>query len=136
MNTEGSGKSVVGLLGDVAQHFGNLVHGEITLARAETAETIRGAIGAVAIIVVAVMLAQTALNVLAAALVAGLSGGVLPPAWSAVVVGAVLALVALVLLLKGVTLLRSANLVPERTVRNVQKDAETLKEVVRNDPPI
>ena len=68
------------------------------------------------------------LNVLTAALVAALAETDLGPIWSAVIVGVVLAILAYGLLRKGMADLKPENLMPVRTVENVQRDANTVKE--------
>ena len=65
--------------------------------------------------------------VLVAALVAALAETDLGPIWSAVIVGVVLAVLAYILLRKGMSDLKPEALMPSRTVQNVQRDAQTIK---------
>ena len=50
------------------------------------------------------------------------------PIWSAVIVGVILAILAYVLLRKGMADLAPENLMPTRTAKNVQRDASAVKE--------
>ena len=79
-------------------------------------------------IVAAAVLGIVTLNVLTVALVAALAETDLGPIWSAVIVGVVLAILAYVLLRKGMADLKPENLMPTRTVENVQRDASAVKE--------
>ena len=79
-------------------------------------------------IVAAAVIGIVTLNVLTAALVAALAETDLGPIWSAVIVGVVLAILAYGLLRKGMADLKPENLMPTRTVENVQRDANTVKE--------
>lgn len=121
------------LVTDVLQHLSNLVRGEVALARAEVEQNIREAGVGVGLIVAAAVIALTSLNVLSAALVAGITELGVPAGWAALGVGAALALIALGLALKGAEALKPANLAPNRTARSVMRDAQTLKEIVSND---
>jgi hypothetical protein len=73
------------------------------------------------------------LNVLVAALVAALAETDLGPIWSAVIVGLVLAALGYFLLRKGLNDLKLTSLMPTRTVQNVQRDAETVKEAYHDN---
>jgi hypothetical protein len=85
----------------------------------------------VGLLVGAVVLIFVALNVLVFALVAAL-GELIGPGWSALLVGVVLLVVAAILAMRGLNALKPENLTPSRTVRNVQADAQTIKENVSN----
>lgn len=127
-------KSTGALLGEVVRHLTRLLRGEIALARAEIDEKLRAAAMGVVLVVVAAVIALSALNVLSAALVAALVEQGLPPGWAALAVAALLALIALIFALRGLSALKPSNLAPRRTASNVRRDAETLKEIVDHDP--
>ena len=74
MNTEPN-KSAGGLLSDALGHVSSLVRSEVDLARAEVSENLNKAGVAIGMIVGAVVVALTALNVLSAALVGDHRGG-------------------------------------------------------------
>jgi len=119
------------LLSDAVNQLTRLVRGEVALAKAEVAQNIRSAGMGIGLLVGAVVLVFVALNVLVFALVAAL-GELIGPGWSALVVGVVILVVAAILAMRGLNALKPENLTPSRTVRNVQADAQTIKENVTN----
>ncbi|MFG6560358.1 MULTISPECIES: phage holin family protein [unclassified Sulfitobacter] len=128
MTTE-SNKSAGSLLTEALSHVSSLMRKEVDLARAEVNENLKHAGVAIGLIVGAVVVALTALNVLSAALVAALTEAGIAAGWSAVIVGVLLAIVAYVMVQKGTNDLKLNSLAPTRTVKNVKRDAETMKEV-------
>ncbi|MCB1882376.1 MAG: phage holin family protein [Geminicoccaceae bacterium] len=120
-------RSTSQLLSDLGSDLGNLVRGEIALARAEVQEGLtKMATGAVEI-VGAMFLAFVALIILLEALVAALA--VWMPAWlAALIVGGTIALVALFMAYRGQANLRKASLLPRRAARHTQADVEMAKE--------
>ncbi len=119
------------LLSDAINQLTRLVRGEVALAKAEVAQNIRSAGLGIGLLVGAVVLVFVALNVLVFALVAAL-GELIGPGWSALIVGALILVVAAILAMRGLNALKPENLAPSRTVRNVQADAQTIKENVSN----
>ncbi len=119
------------LLSDAINQLTRLVRGEVALAKAEVAQNIRSAGLGIGLLVGAVVLVFVALNVLVFALVAAL-GELIGPGWSALIVGALILVVAAILAMRGLNALKPENLTPSRTVRNVQADAQTIKENVSN----
>jgi len=128
MTTE-SNKSAGSLLTEALSHVSSLMRKEVDLARAEVNENLKHAGVAIGLIVGAVVVALTALNVLSAALVAALTEAGIPAGWSAVIVGLLLAIVAYVMVQKGTNDLKLSSLAPTRTAKNVKRDAQTMKEV-------
>ena len=111
------------------RHFAQLMQDEVALAKAELGRNASRAGMGLALIGVAAILALTALDVVAAAVVAWLSAeGGLSVGTAAIVVGGVLLAVAVVLALVGKSRLSADALAPDRTVRNVRRDIDTLKE--------
>ena len=94
-------------MGDLIESVTQLVRKEIQLFRAEMGEKATQAMVAAGSILAAGVIALTALNVLAAALVAALAKAGIPGAWSAVIVGGVLAIIAYVLARKGINDLKA-----------------------------
>jgi apolipoprotein N-acyltransferase len=119
------------LLSDAINQLTRLVRGEVALAKAEVAQNIRSAGLGIGLLVGAVVLVFVALNVLVFALVAAM-GELIGPGWSALIVGALILVVAAILAMRGLNALKPENLTPSRTVRNVQADAQTIKENVSN----
>ena len=128
MSTEPQ-KSTGGLLNEALTHVSSLVRKEVDLARAEINENLHSAGVAIGLIVGAVVIALTALNVLSAALVAALTEAGIPAGWSALIVGAVLGIIAYVMIAKGTSDLKLSSLAPTRTAKNVKRDAQAVKEV-------
>jgi len=128
MTTE-SNKSAGSLLTEALSHVSSLMRKEVDLARAEVNENLKHAGVAIGLIVGAVVVALTALNVLSAALVAALTEAGIAAGWSAVIVGVLLAIVAYVMVQKGTSDLKLSSLAATRTAKNVKRDAATMKEV-------
>lgn len=127
--TDDPNKSTGSLLGDALAHVSSLVRNEVDLARAEVNENLKSAAVAIGMIVGAVVMTLTALNVLSAALVAALTEAGIPGGWSALIVGVAFAIIAYVLLQKGTNDLKLSSLAPTRTAKNVKRDAQAVKEV-------
>lgn len=124
-----TGRSAVNLLSDTMTNVSELVRSEVDLARAEISENLTRAGTAVGMIAGAAIIALVALNVLAAALVAALTEAGLAAGWSALIVGGILAIVAWILIGKGLNDLKLSSLAPSRTAKNVRRDAATVREV-------
>ncbi len=122
-------RSAPALIGDLISHVTELFRKEMMLLRAELNEKGNQVIVAAGMIAGALVLAITALNVLAAALVAALAefieGG-----WAALIVGVVLALIAFMMANSGKNKLKTASLAPRRTAESLSKDANMAKERV------
>jgi uncharacterized membrane protein YdjX (TVP38/TMEM64 family) len=127
--TQGEMRGTASLLGQILERLSALLRKEVLLARQETAEKLRRARGAVVWLASAVMMALVALNLFAAAAVLAIAEAVdLGLAWSALAVGAPVAVVALLGLAKGIGDLKPENLVPERTARSPVRSATIIKE--------
>lgn len=118
------------LLGEVLRHAVALLRGEFDLFRAEMDQNVKHAGAAIGMIVAGVVLFLVALNVLASALVVGITELGLDAGWSALIVGVVFALIAAILAKKGVNDLKLTSLAPTRTTRNVERDSETVKKAL------
>lgn len=124
------GRSIPQLLSDFTSDFTNLLRKESELVRAEFSEKLgqlaRGggemAAGAICLL--------AALLVLLQALVIALSK-LMDPAWASLLVGVVVAIVGVVLLRAGAKTAQVSNLKPDRTVRQLEKDAQLAKEQVK-----
>lgn len=128
MSTD-SNKSTGSLLTDAMTHVSSLVRNEVDLARAEVDENLKSAGVAIGVIIGAIVVALTALNVLSAALVKGLAEAGIPEEWSALIVGVIFAIIAYVMINKGMKELKLSRLAPSRTAQNVKRDAQAVKEV-------
>jgi hypothetical protein len=121
-------RSTPALVGDLVSHVTELVRKEIQLLRAEMSEKSTQAVVALGSIVAGLVIAITALNVLAAALVSALTNAGIPATWSAVIVGVGLAVLAAILANRGIAHLKAQNLAPERTARAAVRDTAMVKE--------
>jgi lysylphosphatidylglycerol synthetase-like protein (DUF2156 family) len=119
-------ESTGSLLGEALNHVSGLIRGEVDLARAEIDQNLRRAATAIGLLVAAVVIFLTALNVLAAAVVSGLTEAGIDAGWAALIVGAVLGIVAAVLASKGAKDLKLSSLAPSRTAENLKRDARTI----------
>ncbi len=119
------------ILGDVMNNASRLVRREVDLARAEVDENLRQAAVAIGLIVAAIVILLVALNVLAGALVAAITELGVPAGWSALIVGGVFAVVAILMLLKGKNDLSATSLAPTKSARNLRRDAMAVKEATQ-----
>ncbi len=120
------------LVSTLLSGLSRLVRGEVALAQAEAKRSLQGMMGALIAVVVAVILGITALNVLAAAAVAGLVVLGMSTLWASVAVGVALLIVAGVLVIYARRKLTPSNLAPTRSIKNLQRDAQTLKSMVKS----
>ncbi|MGR3512108.1 MAG: phage holin family protein [Paracoccaceae bacterium] len=116
------------LVGDALDNVSKLIRNEFDLARAEVSENANRAVTALGLIAGAAIVALVTLNTLVAALVAALTETGLDAGWAALIVSVVLAIVAFAMLQKGTNDLKLSKLAPTRTMKNVQRDAEAVKE--------
>jgi TRAP-type C4-dicarboxylate transport system permease small subunit len=123
-------RSTPTLVGDLVTHVTELFRKEIQLLRAEMSDKSTQIVVALGSIVAAVIVAITALNVLAAALVTALTEAGIPAAWSAVIVGVGLAVLAAILANRGIANLKAQNLAPERTARAAVRDTDMVREKI------
>ncbi len=128
MSSNDKNESAGGILSDALGNVSGLVRNEVDLARAEISENVTQAGVALGLIAASAIVALVALNVLVAAVVAGLAEAGLDAGWAALIVGAILGVLAYVLLNKGTNDLKLSSLAPTRTVKNVQRDAAAVKE--------
>ncbi|WP_413708864.1 phage holin family protein [Rhizobium sp. Rhizsp82] len=125
---------ISGLIADVS----GLMRKEIDLAKTEASERIASALGGIEVIVVGLVLSIGAVGVLLSALVSGLAllfvrngmGDAESNALAALIVGAVIGVVAWVLVSRGIAALRSSNLKLDRTTTSLRRDVGIVKEKI------
>ena len=131
MSTQTELRAISGLLGDALSQFAKLFQNEVDLAKAEAGEKIRQvgtsmgyiATGAILVIPALVM----ALFALSAALIeAGWSQPI-----SYLISAIIAAVLAAMLFAVGVSRLNGRNLAPRETMRQLEKDKDTMKGMVR-----
>jgi uncharacterized membrane protein len=118
-------RSLGDLFGDLSQKAGLLARQEIQLAKVEMKQKATEATAEIGTIVIGGFLANAALLALVTALIVALTEFM--ALWlSALIVGVVIAVIAGLLIGKGVTALKEMNVVPEQTVSTLQEDKEWL----------
>jgi len=131
MSTQSDLRTISSLLGDALSQFTKLFQNEVDLAKAELGEKVQqvgGAVGffaAGAILVIPALV--MALFALSAALIA--AGWSQPISYLASAV--VAAVLAGLLFAVGINRLDARNLAPRETMRQLEKDKNTVKEMVR-----
>jgi hypothetical protein len=123
------GRSIPDIFSDLVTQFTTLVQKEAQLARAEVSERIGKATSGLGFVIGGAVLLIPALVVLLNAVVAALTErGHLAPYWSALIVGGVVLILGLALLVFGSSRLRPANMIPNRTIHQFQRDASVAKD--------
>ena len=126
---QGNGNQTIqGLVGEALRESTDLAQKEFTLFRTEVSQNIRTLFMGLAMVVVAAIFAIAAVMLLTESLVEWLATVVNSEALAALIVGGVLALIAIGLGLWGRSAMTSSSLVPQRTMRSLQRDAEVLSE--------
>ena len=123
--------AIPGLLGDTAEQLGKLLQNEAQLARSELSEKMSQAATGAAYIVGAALLGIPVLVLLLIALALFLVQQGLSPALSHLVAAAVGLVVAAVLAMAGAQYLKPEKLKPRMTLREVERDIQTAKELAR-----
>lgn len=121
------------LVSEVLGGLSRLVRGEVALARAEVEAKLQDSARGALHLVWAAVIAMVALNVLAGVLIAALVKAGIDPLWASGGVGVGLLLLAGGFAQFGLQRMTAGSLIPERALRNLRRDAETLKEVVTKD---
>ncbi|XSC44561.1 phage holin family protein [Bradyrhizobium sp. RDT10] len=124
-------RSIPEIIGDLLTQFPALARKESQLARAEISEKISQAAFGLAFIVVGAVLLIPALVVLLQAAVAALEQGGFQPTAAALIAGGAALLIGVIFLLVGINRLKVGNLVPNRTIHQIQEDASVAKQQLR-----
>lgn len=123
-------KPVRVLIGDLIENVNRLVRQEMRLAQAEGSEKLTEASRGILSIGVGLLIALVALIILAQALVVALAN-VIPPAWAALAVGVVLALIAVILVRIGQNQLSVQNLTLPKTRATLQSNPDLIVEATK-----
>lgn len=119
------------LFGEAVEQLGKLVRNEAQLAQAELSQKVTQAGIGAAYIAGAAMLAVPVLVLLLIALALWLGQHGVNPALAHLIAAVAGLVVSVVLAMVGKSYLRPANLTPRVTIRQVEKDAATAKEMAR-----
>ncbi|WP_298845231.1 phage holin family protein [uncultured Roseobacter sp.] len=117
-----------GLIQAALQQALRLVQNEFALMKREMASKASRAAAGIAMMIFAGFLVMSALDVLTAAAVTGIAALGLPLWASSLIVGAAALALAALFFVVGRHRLTSTQLTPERSVKNIRRDIETLKE--------
>jgi hypothetical protein len=122
-------RSTPGLMTDLLNRVTQLFRKEVQLFRAKMKKATQ-AIFAAGSVLAATIIAITALNVLAGALVVAPANAGIPAPWSAVIIGVALAIVSFLMAQKDIDNLKAGSLAPERTTRVAFRDVSMVKEKI------
>jgi F0F1-type ATP synthase membrane subunit c/vacuolar-type H+-ATPase subunit K len=125
-----SNQSLHNLLGEALRDASDLAQKEFALFRTEMSESVRTMFIGLAMMVVAAIFAIAAVILLTESLVEWLATIVDSRALAALIVGGVMAIIAIGLGLYGRNAVWSSSLTPRRTMRSVKRDTEVLSERV------
>ncbi len=133
MAASSSTRSIPDILSDLLTQFTTLVRKEGELARTEMSEKVGQVAAGLVLVMFGAVLLMPALVVLLEAAVAGLERAGIAPPWAALIVGGVVLVVGLILLMIGISRLKAKNLLPQKTIHQLQEDASVAKRQVRTD---
>jgi len=122
-------RSIPELAGSVFRQLADLMRTEGMLARTEMSEKMTHMGTGLALLVGGAILAMPALVILLSAAVAALMENGWTPWWASLLVGGLSLMLGLLLLSLGANWLRSGNLIPSRTLQQLQYDANAARNV-------
>lgn len=130
-------RTIPDIFTDVVSLAATLVRKESQLARTEISENI-GRVGAgIGLLTGGAVLMIPALVILLQAAVEWVSRTyAITPALSALILGGVVFVIGLILLLVGVNRLKVRTMVPDRTIRQIQQDANVAQEQMRQQDAV
>jgi hypothetical protein len=126
-------RSVTAVLADLLSQFTTLARTESELARAEITERLSKMVGGLVLVVAGAVLLIPALVILLQAAVAGLEQTGLEPYWSALAIGGGVFLIGIILTLIGTSRLKAKQLLPSKTIHQLQEDAAAARRQARSD---
>jgi hypothetical protein len=124
------GQSINTLLGEALRDSQDLARKELALFKAELSDNVSTLLMGVGMMAAGGVFAIAAIILFTAALVAWLATIVGSVALANLIVGAVMAAIAVGLVLYGRSTMASASLAPQRSVRSIQRDTQVLSEKV------
>ncbi|MBB3017746.1 putative membrane protein YqjE [Microvirga lupini] len=121
-------QTIQGLVGEALRESTDLAQKEFTLFKTEVSQNMRTLFMGLAMVVAAAVFAIAAVMLLTESLVEWLATVVNSEALAALIVGGVLAVIAIGLGLWGKNAMTASSLTPQRTMRSLKRDAEVLSE--------
>ena len=131
MNTQSDIRTISTLLGDALSQFAKLFQNEVDLAKTELGDKVQQVGGAAGLFAAGAILIIPALVMALVALAAALIAAGWSQPISYLVPAIVAAVLAGVLFTLGIKRLDARNLAPQQTIRQLEKDKDTLKDMVR-----
>jgi uncharacterized membrane protein YqjE len=126
---QGNGNHTIqGLVGEALRESTDLAQKEFTLFKTEISQNMRTLFMGLAMVVAAAVFAIAAVMLLTESLVEWLATVVNSEALAALIVGGILAVIAIGLGLWGKNAMTASSLTPQRTMRSLKRDAEVLSE--------
>ncbi|MGF9761424.1 phage holin family protein [Microvirga sp. 0TCS3.31] len=126
---QGNGNQTIqGLVGEALRESTDLAQKEFTLFKTEISQNMRTLFIGLAMVVAAAVFAIAAVMLLTESLVEWLATVVDSEALAALIVGGILAVIAIGLGLWGKNAMTASSLTPQRTMRSLKRDAEVLSE--------
>jgi UPF0716 family protein affecting phage T7 exclusion len=126
-------RSVADVLTDLLNQVTTLFRKESELARVEMSEKMSQMARGLALVIGGAVLLMPALVILLEAAVAGVEKAGFEPWQAALIIGGGVFLVGLILLVVGVSRLKAKNLIPEKTVHQLQEDVSAARRQVTQD---
>lgn len=123
-------RSLGDLFGDLARDMGTLVSQEMTLARTELTEKASRVGKDIAMLAVGGLVAYAGLLAIIAAVIFLIADRGVPLWASALIVGAVVAVVGYVLVQRGISALKQQDLTPRQTIQSIKEDTQWAKEQI------
>jgi apolipoprotein N-acyltransferase len=126
-----TGKSIPELFSELVDHLPRLFRKEVQLAKAEAAEKVQQATGAIVYMAIGGVVLLSALIMLLHAIVAWLVVLGIDVQWGSLIVALVVGILGYILLQKGMSDIKASNLKPTRTVEQLRTDARATREQFR-----
>ena len=127
-------RSVPEIIGDLFSQLSLLLRKEAQLARAEVSENMSTLARGLGLVVGGAVLLIPALVILLQSAVAALTDAYgLTSYWSALIVGGGVLILGIILLLVGFSRMKLENIMPNKTVNQLQRDVAVAKEKARRD---
>lgn len=126
-------RSVPEIFVDVINQVTTLMRKEGELARAELSEKVSQIGAGLGLVIGGAVLIMPGLVVLLEAGVAALQSTGMAAHWAALIVGGAVVVVGLILVAVAVTRFKAKNLVPSKTIEQLQRDAAVVKDQMRRN---
>jgi|ERR1043166_5671301 hypothetical protein len=128
-----SSRSISDILSDLLIQLTTLVRKEGELARTEMSEKVGQVAAGLVLVVIGAVLLVPALVVLLGAAVTAIEQAGLGPPWAALIVGGAVLVIGIILMMIGINRFKAENLLPRKTINQLQEDASVAKRQVRTD---